>query len=293
MAKGKKFDAYDSITTKIVAAIEKGNLPWRKRWSGKGSGMPVRSCGTPYRGINILALWATSEECGFASHYWMTYRQAQTLGGQVRKGEKSTTVVKYGTFERANSDTGEDETIPYLKAYRVFNADQIDGLDAHFKGEEQVDMGTRPVAELDAFFNAVGADITHGGTRACYNIQDDRVQMPPVSAFITDRHYYATLAHEITHWSGHKSRLDRFKTFGDKFDYAFEELIAEVGACFLGAQVGVEPITDESAAYIDHWLQAMREDSKVIFKAAAKAQQAADYILNRVHEPTELGFMSA
>ena len=199
MAKGKKFDAYEASTAKIVAAIENGNLPWRKRWSGKGAGMPVRSCGTPYRGIIILSLWATAEECGFLSPYWMTYRQSQALGGQVRKGEKSTTVVKYGTFEKANADTGEDETIPYLKAYRVFNADQIDGLDDAVAGEDQKDMGTRPIAELDQFFDAIGADISHGGSRACYNIQDDRIQMPPVSAFITERHYYATLAHEMTH----------------------------------------------------------------------------------------------
>lgn len=293
MAKSEKFDPYEAITTKIITAIERGNLPWRKRWSGSGSSMPMRSCGTPYRGINILSLWATAEECQFVSPFWMTYKQALNLGGQVRKGEKSTTIVKYGTYERENDLSGEDEAIPYLKAYRVFNADQVDGLGDDFAGDKQADMGTRPVAELDAFFTDVGANITHGGARACFNIIEDRVHMPPVSAFITDRHYYATLSHEITHWSGHSSRLDRFKAFGDKDDYAFEELVAEIGACFLGAQIGVEPITDESAAYVDHWLKVMRKDNKIIFKAAAQAQRAADYILECANRSTEQNSKSA
>lgn len=293
MAKAAKFDPYGAITTKIISAIEGGNLPWRKRWTGSGSSMPMRSCGTAYRGINILSLWATAEEQGFVAPYWMTYRQADSFGGQVRKGEKSTSVVKYGTFEVENNDTGEDDLIPYLKAYRVFNADQIDGLDDSFRGDQQIDTGTRPVAELDAFFEKVGADVAHGGTRACYNINDDRVQMPPVSAFITDRHYYATLAHEITHWSGHRTRLDRFKPLQDIEEYAFEELVAEIGACFLGAQIGVEPITDESAAYIERWLNAMRKDNKIIFKAAAQAQKAADFILECANGPAVLEFKSA
>jgi antirestriction protein ArdC len=193
--------------------------------------------------------------------------------------------VKCGTFERENSDSGEEECIRYLKAYRVFNVDQIDGLSVEFNGDRQVDTGTRPVAELEAFFSAVDAEITHGGTRACYNINDDRIQMPPVSAFITDRHYYATLAYEVTRWSGHRSRLDRVKSFGDKQDFAFEVLVAEIGACFLGAQIGVEPITEESATHIEHWLKAMRKDKKIIFKAAAHAQRAADYILECAQGP--------
>lgn len=136
----------------------------------------------------------------------------------------------------------------------MFNADQIDGLDDGFAAEQQLDMGTRPIADLEACFDGIGADISHGGSRASYNVVDNRVQMPPISAFISETHYCATLAHEIVHWTVHGSRLDRFKAFGDPQDYAFEGLVAEIGACFFGAQSGVEPITEESVAYIDRWL---------------------------------------
>ncbi|SCZ73459.1 Antirestriction protein ArdC [Epibacterium ulvae] len=283
MAKVQKFDAYDAITSQIIEAIEAGVAPWRQPWAG-GSGcsaLPLRSTGEPYRGINILALWIAAQRTGFSSPYWMTYRQAQELGGNVRKGEKSTTVVKYGTFERANKETGEDEQIPYLKAYRVFNADQCDGLPDRYAVEDrsQDEYGAASVEELEAFFAATGAKVSHGGSVASYDMIADRVQMPPIEAFISSAHYYSTLAHEVVHWTGHKSRLDRFKKFETKAGYAFEELIAEIGTCFVGAQIGIEPTTEESAAYIEHWLKSLREDNHLIFKAASAAQKAADFVL--------------
>ena len=237
------------LPARVIEAMEAGVSPWRKPWSGgeRGGAFPLRANGEPYRGINVLMLWLAAHANGFASAHWFTFKQAKELGAHVRKGQKSSTVVKYGTVEREN-DEGEAVAIPYARAYRVFNADQIEGLPEEFYSlpEVQEDLGTRPLPEVDAFFQAVGARVTHGGARACYIPAEDRIQMPPVSAFISAQHYTATLCHEVTHWTGHRSRLDRFKTGSTKADYAREELIAEIGSCFLGARIGVEPTIDEA-----------------------------------------------
>ena len=245
------FDIYQHVTNQIIEAMEAGVSPWRKPWSGgeQGGTFPLRANGEPYRGINVLMLWLAAHANGFGSAHWFTFKQAKDLDAHVRKGQKSSTVVKYGTVEREN-DEGEAVAIPYARAYRVFNADQIEGLPEEFynRPEVQEDLGTRPLPEVDAFFQAVGANITHGGARACYIPSEDRIQMPPVSAFISAQHYTATLCHEVTHWTGHRSRLDRFKVGSTKADYAREELIAEIGSCFLGARIGVEPTIDEAAS---------------------------------------------
>lgn len=276
------FDIYQHVTNQIIEAMEAGVSPWRKPWSGgeKGVSFPLRSNGEPYRGINVLMLWLAAHANGFGSAHWFTFKQAKELGAHVRKGQKSSTVVKYGTVERENDD-GEAVAIPYARAYRVFNADQIEGLPEEFyrRPEVQEDLGTQPLPEVDAFFQAVGARVTHGGARACYVPAEDRIQMPPVSAFISAQHYTATLCHEVTHWTGHRSRLDRFKMGSTKADYAREELIAEIGSCFLGAHIGVEPTIDEAASYLDSWLGVLKEDKRAIFKAASAAQKAADFVL--------------
>lgn len=276
------FDIYQHVTNQIIEAMEAGVSPWRKPWSGgeQGVSFPLRSNGEPYRGINVLMLWLAAHANGFGSAHWFTFKQAKELGAHVRKGQKSSTVVKYGTVEREN-DEGEAVAIPYARAYRVFNADQIEGLPEEFyrRPEVQEDLGTRPLPEVDAFFQAVGARVTHGGARACYVPSEDRIQMPPVSAFISAQHYTATLCHEVTHWTGHRSRLDRFKMGSTKADYAREELIAEIGSCFLGARIGVEPTIDEAASYLDSWLGVLKEDKRAIFKAGSAAQKAADFVL--------------
>ncbi|WP_227272032.1 ArdC family protein [Roseobacter weihaiensis] len=287
MVRTAKFDAYAAITRSIIAALESGSLPWRKRWIGNGQSMPKRVCGTAYRGINVLALWAAAEENGYSSPFWMTYRQASELGGQVRKREKSSPVVKYGTFERTNEESGLEETVPYLRAYRVFNADQIDGLDDRFKGDTAIDTGVRPIPELEDFFGSIDASITHGGCRAYYDPESDVIRMPPVAAFISERHYYATLSHEVIHWTGHTSRLNRLVPYRRKSGYAKEELVAEIGACFLGSHIGVEPMIDEVASYLDHWLKAIGEDKKLIFRAAAQAQKAVDLVLSKSNRFTQ------
>ena len=279
------FDLYQHVTDQIIASIEAGTPAWRKPWTGEKGGavFPRRANGEPYRGINVLMLWLTAHEKGYGAAHWFTYRQAQEAGGQVRKGEKSATVVKYGTFEREDEE-GDERKIPYLKAYRVFNAEQIEGLPAEFYGtpaEAARDFGTETNPALEAFFAATGADIrTSDEPRAFYNITQDFIHMPPITSFHDAGGYYATLAHEATHWTGHQTRLDRFTRFSDRKAYAFEELIAEIGACMTCANLGLVPDFAQSAAYLSGWLRALKDDKRLIFKAASEAQKAADLLMN-------------
>jgi antirestriction protein ArdC len=278
-----KFDPYTHVTDSILAELENGTAPWRKPWTGAGPGfaLPERWNGETYRGINILLLWSQATRCGYRAARWMTYRQAQELGAQVRKGEKSATVVKYGTVERATEDGEDRRTIPYLRAYRVFNAEQIDGLDADFysTAEAPRDLGTEADPALEAVFAATGARIeTSPEPRAYYDRAADRIHMPPIATFHAAAGYYGTLAHEVAHWTGAAHRLDRFGRFTTRDAYAFEELIAEIASAFIGARLGVAPDFGQNAAYLASWLDALRADKRAIFRAASEAQKAADFI---------------
>ena len=279
------FDLYQHVTDTIIASLEAGTPAWRRPWTGEagGTAFPRRANGEPYRGINVLMLWLIAAEKGYRAAHWFTYRQAQEAGGQVRKGEKSATVVKYGTFEREDEGSEDARKIPYLKAYRVFNAEQIDGLPAEFHAtlaEAPRDLGTKADPELEAFFSATGADIrTSDDPRAYYNPVADFIHMPPIATFHDAGGYYATLAHEATHWTGHGSRLDRLGRFTDRKAYAFEELIAEIGNCMVCASLGLTPNFDQSAAYVKSWLRALQDDKRLIFKAASEAQKAAEWLM--------------
>ena len=276
-----KFDVYAHVTDQIVAQIEAGAPPWRKPWTGGvAAGLPMRFNGDAYRGINVLVLWATAQARGYGCDRWMTYRQAQELGGQVRKGETSATTVKFGTIERETED-GDAAKIPYARAYRVFNADQIDGLPEGFyaRPDPAEDLGTEAVPALEAFFVATGARIASTPTpRAYYSPGEDRVHMPPIATFYDAARFYGVLSHEVAHWTGHARRLDRLKRFADRRAYAFEELVAEMAACMVSVRLGVEPDFGQSAAYIEGWTKALKGDSRAIFKAAAEAQKAVDFI---------------
>ncbi|WP_299085152.1 zincin-like metallopeptidase domain-containing protein [uncultured Ruegeria sp.] len=276
-----KRDIEREITDEIIAAMENGTAPWSPDWSGGARlDLPTRANGETYRGVNVLILWTHAAKRGYGVNRWMTYQQAAKLGGQVRKGERGTTIVKYGTYEREN-DAGETQTGRYLKRYAVFNVQQIDGLpdDLAYDPVKEIDTGARPIPELEAFYNSVGAIVRIDGTQPRYVPAQDAIYIPHVQQFETAHGFYGTLAHELCHWTGHKRRLDRFPSVERDQDYAFEELIAELGACFVTAQAGGVRDTDRSAAYIKSWLQALRNDKKYIFRAAAKAQQAADFIL--------------
>jgi antirestriction protein ArdC len=287
--KQMKHAVYQNVTDKIVADLEKGELTWLKPWSaGNMDGRvlkPLRHNGVAYSGINVLMLWAASMEQGYCSPFWMTYRQAKELGAHVRKGERGQQVVYAGTLsktEEQDDGSEEERSFRFMKAYTVFNVDQVEGLPEHYyvKPEPVIDPALRD-ENADRFFAATGADVRHGGNQAYYAGGSDHVQMPVFECFRSPEAYYATLAHELTHWTKHKSRLDRDfgrKRFGDE-GYAREELVAELGAAFLCADLGLtpEPGTDH-AAYIQSWLKVLKNDKRAIFSAAAYAQKAADYL---------------
>ncbi|TRW95224.1 DUF1738 domain-containing protein [Paracoccus sp. M683] len=284
-----KQDIYRQVTNKIIADLEQGELTWLKPWSGGNTDGkiigPLRHNGLPYSGINILMLWAASVEAGFSSPFWMTFRQAQELGAHVRKGEKGSLVVYANTItktEEGADGTEEERTIPFMKGYTVFNASQIEGLPAHYTVTPEPAPDPVPrIERAGTFFANTRATIRHGGNSAHYSPATDHVQMPVYEAFRTPEAYYATLAHELTHWTKHKSRLDRDfgrKSWGDE-GYAKEELVAELGAAFLCADLALTPEPGEGhAAYIQSWLKVLRDDKRAIFSAAAHAQRAADFL---------------
>ena len=283
-------DVYQRITGQIVAELEKGTRPWLKPWNAEHAAgritRPLRCNGIPYQGINVLMLWSASVAKGYAAPIWMTFRQAVELGAHVRKGEEGNLVVYASTVTRTETDaaTGEESErdIPFMKGYTVFNVEQIDGLSAqyHATAAPRLDPVQR-IDQAEAFFAATGATIRHGGNMAYYNGTSDHVQLPPFESFRDAESYYATLAHETTHWTRHKLRLDRDfgrKRWGDE-GYAMEELVAELGAAFLSADLDVTPeVRDDHAAYIANWLKVLKCDSRAIFTAASHAQRAADYL---------------
>lgn len=285
-------DLYQRVTDQIVAALEQGVRPWQRPWSTSAATgrivLPLRGNGVAYSGINVLMLWGAAVDNGYQSPTWLTYKQAAELGGQVRRGEKGSLVVFASTMTRseADGDTGEENerSIPFLKGYTVFNTEQIDGLPESYRTVSP----SRPAAierntRAEAFAAAPGAVIRHGGDRAFYSPGTDAVQMPPLEAFRDAADYYGVLAHELTHWTGHPSRLDR--QFGKRFAdraYAFEELVAELGSAFLSADLDLtpEPRADH-ADYLGHWLGILKADKRAIFTAASQAQRAADHLHGR------------
>ncbi|OYU71671.1 MAG: antirestriction protein [Alphaproteobacteria bacterium PA2] len=285
-------DLYSRVTAQIVVDLQKGVRPWTRPWStehlaGRIS-RPLRHNFQPYSGVNVLLLWSQAVAKGYSAPIWMTFRQALDLGGHVRKGEQAATVVYANRMTRTeSSDQGEalEREVAFLKAYSVFNVEQVEGLPEAFHPApvEPLDPVARNAA-ADAFFAATGAKIRHGGDKAYYAMGPDHVQMPVFESFVDPQAYYATLAHECTHWTRHPTRLDRDfgrQRWGDE-GYAREELVAELGAAFLCADLGLELTPREDhAAYIDSWLKVLGGDRRFIFAAASHAQRAADFLHGR------------
>jgi antirestriction protein ArdC len=292
----EKTDIYARITNKIIADLERGDLTWRKPWSAEhlaGNVLrPMRWNGIPYSGINTLVLWGTGAEQGYTSPYWMTFKQAQQMGANVRKGEKGTQVVyadKLTKEEEGQNGEAKTKFIPFLKTYTVFNTAQLDNVPKGFDNPPPAPTAnpeTR-IGALEQFFAQTKADI-YTGHEATYTMATDRIQMPPFESFTSAIGYYSVLAHELTHWTKHPKRLDRDfgrKRFGDE-GYAKEELVAELGACFLAADLGFEPMPQEHhAAYIQSWLAALQNDKRLIFSAASYAQKAVEHIWGLQPEP--------
>jgi antirestriction protein ArdC len=263
-----------------------GSGPWNAEHAAGRITRPLRHNGQPYTGINVLSLWASASVQGFAAPIWMTYRQAVELRAHVRRGEKGSPVVFANSITRSETDTENGvevaRDIHFLKGYTVFNVEQIEGLPAQYlaPAAPRLDVSAR-IARAERFFDATGATLTHGGSRAFYRPSTDSIVLPHFETFRDAESYYATLAHETMHWTGHESRLARdggTQHFGSE-GYAVEELVAELGAAFLCADLDLtlEPREDH-AAYIANWLNVLAADNRAIFAAASHAQRAADFI---------------
>lgn len=282
----EKKDIFQKVTDQIVKAIEEGaesyRMPWRT--SGGFPHSPINaSSRKPYRGINVLVLWATAQEKGYKSGLWATYKQWQEMGAQVRKGEKSANVVFWKFFEReeeAGSEEKRTRRVPMARDYWVFNAEQVDGFTP--KDEEKQTREER-IESAEAFFRGLEMRREDGGNQAFYLPATDTVYMPPFAAFKEPLFYYSVLSHESTHWTGAAQRLNRDmkSRFGTEA-YAVEELIAELGAAFLCCELGLptDPRTDH-APYIASWLKVLKNDKRAIFTAAAKAQEAVDWMTKK------------
>jgi antirestriction protein ArdC len=290
-------DIYARVTSKIIEDLEQGVRPWMKPWNAEYAAgritRPLRHNGQAYKGINILMLWASAELQGFACPFWLTFQQARELGGHVRKGEHGSPVVFASTFKKKDStDDGleVEAEIPFLKEYTVFNAEQCEGLPQHFTAPAEPPKETlQRIEHAEAFFANTKADIRYGGNRAYYQITVDFVRLPPFETFRDAESHAATLAHELTHWTRHSSRLNRDlgrKSWGDQ-GYAAEELVAELGSAFLCADLNITPeVRDDHASYLDCWLKVLKQDKRAIFTAASHATKAVDFLHGLQPQPT-------
>lgn len=277
----KAQELFERVTADLVAAIEDGAGDWRMPWRRLGAGLPRSVDGRPYRGWNALVLAMVAGDRGWSSARWATYRGWQRHGGQVHKGERGTHVVLWKPTERHDQREDGTETVHrslFARTFTVFAAEQVDGADRWLTPVELAE-GER-IARADAYFAEVGADVVHGGDRACYVPALDRIHLPARSQFDTPAAYYTTAAHEHTHWTGHPDRLARDLSgrFGTDA-YGSEELVAELGAAFWSAQFGLEQATrHDHAAYLGDWLRILRADPRAIVAACGHAQRAVDLL---------------
>jgi antirestriction protein ArdC len=276
-------DIYTDVTNRIVAALEQGAAPWVCPWR-QGSALPNNlATGKAYRGINVLILAIEAMSRNFTDNRWLTFRQANALGARIRQGEHGTAIVFYRMHEISeagvvfDAESAEVRRIPLLKTYFVFNVDQLNGLPDRFVLPPL--QPWQPLDVAEQLITQTGALICHGGNQAFYRPSSDTIQLPPMTSFAHADDYYATALHELTHWTGHSQRLNRLLVQRPGVEaYAFEELVAEIGAAFLCAHCGLNGVV-EHASYIETWLNALRRDKRLIFVAAGAAQKAADFVM--------------
>lgn len=286
-------DLYEQITDRIIAALEAGTAPWIKPWSGGFEGVPLNAgSNRPYRGINRVLLTLEAQLRGYSANRWVTYRQARELGGQVRGGQRGVQVVFYRLREapqaledERSEDDPKPKVIPLLRAYTVFNVAQVDGLPERLAAQKPSQSAWEPQDEAERLLKASGARLEHGGAMAFYSPLDDLIRIPDPGAFDSAAGYYATALHELVHWTGHPTRLDRQlgHRFGDAA-YACEELVAEMGGAFLCAACGIDGKL-QHAEYIGDWLKVLKGDKRAVFTASTKAQQAVDWLESKVGAP--------
>lgn len=297
-------DLYAEVTQQIVAALEAGTAPWICPWNRThGSVIPANlSTGRPYRGVNVLLLNLQAMKHGYALNRWLTFQQARALGGHVLRGESGTPIVFFKMLETNGEarvghingasarDASSRKVIPLLRSFTVFNAAQVEGLPETRVASTALPDDWSPVSAAEALLAQSGADIRHGGDRAFYRPADDVIQLPLRHAFDNVDAYYATALHELTHWTGHTSRCNRVLSSRAHIEaYAFEELVAEMGAAFLCSHCGIQGEM-QHASYIASWLAALRNDKRLVFTAASLAQKAADSLIDAPGSPgSEIG----
>ncbi|AJJ24494.1 ArdC family protein [Yersinia enterocolitica] len=306
----KRADLYQQVTDKIIAALEKGTVPWRKPWRlaarPVGSSLPTNaSTGRPYSGVNVPLLWMASEEYGFSSDRWLTFKQAQQAGGRVKKGETSHLAVIFKLFEKQAEDLDGNklfdeqgkpriEHLSMMKSLQLFNTEQCEGLPecmasspARLIDQNDNEILSAPLMNrVLEILNSSGVTTTpRRQNRAFYRPLTDEIVMPLAGQFFTEADYWSTLLHELIHASGHEKRLNRegitssTRTFGDPI-YAFEELIAELGSAFLCAELGIYGEVQHES-YINSWLKRLKKDKKALFRACRQARQASEFLLTQ------------
>ena len=279
-----KKDIYQEVTNKIISDLEKGTPVWEKPWERGFAGFPVNvSSKSPYSGINTIILWNRQGDIGADSSQWLTFRQAQTLGGHIKKGEKAIRIIFYKQITVEDEETGEEEEIPVIKPHPIFNLSQCKGLDHLLKTQDKKEQTFQDETTAEKLIKSSQAKIKFANfSKAFYTPLEDKISMPRKSQFKTKEGFYSTLFHELSHWTGHPSRLNRKinNKFGTKA-YAFEELVAEISASFLCCHFGFRYSTQHSA-YVKSWVRLLKEDKKAIFKASSLAQKATKFILNKL-----------
>jgi antirestriction protein ArdC len=278
---------YEEITQSIITELENGCAPWVKPWNAPSGADKNVISQKPYRGINRLLLAMLSGIKGYSVPVWATYKQWDSLGGQVRKGEKAAKIIYWNQAQSVNPE-GEQKSYAFAKAYFVFNVSQVDNIDIVPSADTVSDH--QKIDNCEKTISATGAKIVHGGDTACFIPSVDLIKMPELGTFSSPEHYYATAFHELTHWTSEKSRCDRDLSKGrfGNADYAFEELVAELGAAFMCQNHGIKGDL-RHAGYIQSWLKCLKNDSKAIFKASGLAQAATDYLMqSNVTEAEEL-----
>jgi len=280
-------NVYDVITSRILAALEKGTVPWHRPWTTHPPSNLLTK--KPYRGVNVLVLRCNT----FTSSWWVTYRQVELLGGHVCKGERGSPVCFWKWIERAEDEDAEGQpdsskpSVPLLRYYPVFNVEQCRGISRHLPPPRSVEVEPIPAAEAIVAGMPSPPRIQHRTLQAAYHPSLDLVTVPALEDFEDPEAYYSTLLHELAHSTGHSSRLNR-PTVTDAYpfgstNYSKEELTAEMAAAFLCGHAGISNRTvDNSAAYLQGWMERLSEDRRLLIHAASAAQKAADYILGQL-----------
>ncbi|MBT0669977.1 DUF1738 domain-containing protein [Novosphingobium profundi] len=288
MSKDNRQSLYGEVTSRIIAELEEGRVPWMQPWDAARCPVTMPNNGVTgriYSGINVLILWAAGIGGGYSSQRWLTYKQAEKAGGNVKRGEKGTVICYADRFtpkdeaQKARSEDRDARTVAFLKRFTVFNLDQCEGLPIEAGAAPSVSDPVMTRIEADRIITLSGADFRIGGREAYYAPAEDFVMVPPQVAFPDPINWYRTALHELGHWTGHPTRLNRDQSGRYRSSkYGREELVAEMTSAFVCASLGIAPSVRHSD-YIGAWLTVLREDEKAIFRAASAASKAADYLL--------------